>query len=185
MEYDAQQLARKLSVILQTAMTHQDEELSEDALARIVAEAEHEEFAYFYRTDAGDVTQGFTTAPTIRRYVSFLGFISLLDDELMPTISSEDISDPDRMERILADRAKDRASEVGIGVKQVAETAAQLLRDEEGDLPTVDRVYEAIDTDLAHWRFRWLMNLYTLGPTSLICWRWSPLLLPREYAKPE
>jgi len=185
MEYDARRLAQKLTVILQTAEAKQSEELSEDALARIVAEAEHEEFAYFYRTDAGEITRGFTTASTIRRYVSFLGFIELLDDELVPTVSLEDIWDPDRMEKILADRAKDRANEVGIGVKQVAEIAAQLLRGQEGDLPTVDRVYEALDTDLAHWRFRWLMNLYTLGPTSLICWRWSPLLLPREYAKPE
>jgi hypothetical protein len=186
MEHHGELLAEKLAIILQTAMTHKEENLTSRELAQIVAEAEHIEFGYRYRADTGKIEQGYTSEGTIRhQYISFLEFIGLLDQELRPTLSFEVLWDPDRMQRTLADRAKDKLAEVDTGVQKVADVAVRLLTNSQGDLPTVDAVYEALDANLAEWRFKWLMNLYTAGSTSLVCRRWSPLLLPRKYAKPK
>jgi hypothetical protein len=183
MKFHARMLSARLITVMAFAYDYREEEKSRSGLAETIADAQREEFSYKYRAADQTIKQGFITANKIERYISFLQELKLLDDNFQPQISKKVLRDTEEVYQVFADTAKDVLSEKGIGVQKIAEISNNILRDNDGVLPTVDEIFDLADTNLAEWRFRWLISLYTLGMVSLLRFRQSPLLLPRKYTR--
>lgn len=178
MSYQASQLVDKLRRVLDVAK-NSDRVLPEDALAlaESIDVAHFPEFVYRYRGPRGVVQDGYASAATIKRYVDFLSEeLHLLDKNLRP------VSTVDSLEgNYAADLAKSRLAEVGAGVTAIKDHALAILQDDKATLPTVTQIYRALSPEVALWRFRWLLALYTLGESSLVKLIQRPLVLPRRY----
>jgi hypothetical protein len=183
MKYQAGLLSDKLRTVLEVASQYDDEPRSADGLARLIFDAGRGEFSYAYRASDGQIRRGYITPAKIERYISFLQYLGLVTDDFRPSLEAQSLTDLEAIDNLFADTAKGILSEKGVGVQKVAEAASAILKEAAGTLPTVDDIYDHLDTDLARWRFRWLISLYSLGSTSLLRFRQSPLLLPRKYAK--
>jgi hypothetical protein len=183
MKYHAALLSDKLRTVLQYASEYDAEQRSKGDLAKQIFDAERIEFSYAYRASDGQIRRGYITSAKIEKYISFLMDIALLDDDLIPEVDLDQVVNRETIDNLFADTSKDVLSKQGIGVQKVAEAASRILKDDSGTLPTLDEIYDHLETDLARWRFRWLISLYSLGSTSLLRFRQSPLLLPRNYAR--
>jgi hypothetical protein len=183
MKYHAALLSDKLRAVLEIAQAYEVEEKTKRGLAELIFESRRIEFSYAYRASDGEIRRGYITPTKIEKYISFLQEIRLLNEDLSLKTDPQLILDEDAFDNFMADTAKDILSENGIGVQKVAEAASKILKDENGTLPTLDEIFDALGTDLAKWRFRWLISLYSLGSTSLLRFRQSPLLLPRKYTR--
>jgi len=183
MIFHAKMLSAKLITVLTFAHDYQSENKSRSELAERIANAERNEFSYKYRAADGSKKQGFVTASTVGRYISFLQELKLLDDDFRSQISKNTLRDIEEVYQVFADAAKDILGDKGVGVQKISEISNSILKENNGTLPTLDEIFDALNTDLAAWRFRWLINLYTLGNVSLLRFKQSPLLLSRKYIR--
>ena len=183
MKFHAQQLGIRLISIIQFAKSSTIEDINIDKLAEEIADFQRDEFSYYYRANSGEIIKGYFSPSTISKYIRFAQFLGDLNENLRSEITEVELTDDEKMFNHFSDMAKDILSENGIEINEIISVSEGLLKNDSGDLPTLEDIYESVSPDLAKWKFKWLVYLYTLGESSLLRFVLTPLLLSRKYAK--